>query len=133
MRKKLHDRRHNETRKVVYTHLSDGKEKNILITVGFDDDGIPREVFCADWKAGTDLHALVMDTCVLVSRLLQYGDTAAGLSEAMCEGPSLIGAIIAEVAKCKGPVIRRRGDDDFPLANSPKVPSGGAPQAAVLA
>lgn len=133
MRMKLKDRRQSETRKITFTHISSGKEQSILITVGFNDDGVPKEVFCADFKAGTDLHALVMDACILISRCLQYGDTAVELAEAMCKGPSLIGTIAAEVADCQGSIIRRKGDGDgMPIAKGPSSPSG-TPQAVAMA
>lgn len=100
-RNKLPDRRASETIKIKIS-LAGGKEQKILITIGFDDDGLPKEVFCADFKAGSDLHALIMDACILVSRCLQHGDTGAELLAAMCKGPSIIGSIVAAVADSRG-------------------------------
>lgn len=134
MRTKLPDRRQSETRKMTVVHAG-GKETKILITIGFDDDGVAKEVFCADFKAGSDLHALVMDACILISRCLQHGDTVVDLAKAMCEGPSVIGAILSEIANSSGPVIRwlgGEGDGFASLPQSPPPPSG-APQAAAMA
>lgn len=119
MRVKLPNRRPSETRCITYT-FEGGREARILITIGFDDDGAPKEVFCADFKCGTTLHSEVMDACVLVSRLLQYGEDASELSGAMCEGPSLIGTILNEVSQCHGPRTMRDDsgapvDPDKPL------------------
>src|SRR5690348_2268871 len=96
-RTKLRDRRASETRKITI-RFANGKEQKILITIGFDDAGEPKEVFCADFKAGTDLHPLIMDACILVSRCLQHGDSGADLLASMCEGPSLIGGIVQVIA-----------------------------------
>jgi hypothetical protein len=87
-------------------------EKNtfqILITVGFRDKELtqPYEVFCADWKAGTALHGIVMDSCIMFSRLLQYGDSPDELVKTFCTPPSLIGVIAETVCK-----LSRREDKD---------------------
>ncbi|WP_439398499.1 hypothetical protein ACRQ5Q_14535 [Bradyrhizobium sp. PMVTL-01] len=134
MRTKLPDRRQSETRKMTIVHAG-GTETKILITIGFDDEGVAKEVFCADFKAGSDLHALVMDACILISRCLQYGDTVAELAEAMCKGPSVIGAILTEIANSSGVVIRWRGGESDGFAPFPKNPTSpsGAPQAAAMA
>lgn len=92
MRTKLPDRRYSSTVKVRWVRY-DGKELNIQVTIGFDAEGKAREVFCGDFKAGSDNQAIVMDSCILLSRLLQHGDTPADLKASMCEPPSLIGAI----------------------------------------
>lgn len=101
MRTKLSDRRASETRKITFA-VESGGEMSVLITVGFDEEGEAKEVFCADFKAGTTLHSIVMDACVLFSRLLQHGDTPAELFASMCRPPSLIGAIAAAVSDSKG-------------------------------
>lgn len=126
MRVKLPNRRPSETRRITYT-FEGGNEAIILFTVGFDDDGAPKEVFCAPFKCGTTMHAEVMDACVLVSRLLQYGDDASELSGAMCQGPSLIGTIIREVSRCQGPSTMR---DD---AGAPVEPDTPRPDGAAVA
>ena|SRR6185437_3162212 len=120
-RKKLPERRASETSKITVT--IGGKEQKILITIGFDDDGLPKEVFCADFKAGSDLHALIMDACILVSRCLQHDDTGAELLAAMCKGPSIIGAIVAAVAGSRG----------RPFSRVPKPPRSPSPLPAAAA
>lgn len=133
MRTKLPNRRPSETRKVPF-ELATGKVQNLIITVGFDEDGLPKEVFCADFKAGSDLHALVMDTCVLVSRALQFGDVAEDLAASMCKGPSLIGAILAVVADCRGEPRARDGEvPTDPPPGGGGIDPGGATAAAELA
>jgi hypothetical protein len=96
MRERLADRRYSVNMPVLFT-MAHG---NIMltITVGFDANNRPREVFCADFKAGSDLHAVVMDACILLSRLLQHGDSPAELFASMCSPPSLIGTIARAIA-----------------------------------
>lgn len=99
-REKLPDRRPSITKKIPVA-MDSQSSVTILITVGFADDAMtqPREVFCANWKTGTALHAIVMDSCVLMSRLLQHGDSPRALADTLCRPPSLIGAIAAAVAE----------------------------------
>lgn len=99
-RDKLPNRRPSLTAKVPVT-LESGKAFQILITVGFKDDDmtIPYEVFTADFKAGTSLHSLVMDACIMFSRLLQHGDHPDELVKTFCTPPSLIGTIAETVCK----------------------------------
>jgi hypothetical protein len=59
-RKKLPYRRGAVTRKIPL-ELANGKSIPILVTVGFDSEGRVSEVFCADFKAGSDAHAIVVD------------------------------------------------------------------------
>ncbi len=129
MRMKLGDRRANETRKLTFA-FANGREQSLLITIGFDDDGVPKEVFCADFKAGSDLHPIVMDACILVSRILQHGDLAADLSASMCKGPSLIGAIVAAVADSSGPNRRLGGGAPALPPRQPDAPADAAAMAA---
>lgn len=120
-RTRLNDRRPSITRTLNFLQ-ENGNVTKILITIGFDAQEKPREVFCADFKAGTTLHSIVMDACVMFSRLLQYGDTPAELLQSVCIPPSLIGQIAAAVAATKldGPSdpINVRVPTDF-------SPSGG--------
>jgi hypothetical protein len=103
MRRKLPDRRLSITSKVPVT--LDMKTWKILITVGFEvqihlgkKHNVPLEVFCADFKAGTAIHTIVMDACILMSRLLQHGDTPEDIVKSLCQPPSLVG-IIAQAVK----------------------------------
>jgi hypothetical protein len=56
--------------------MGNGVEVKLKITIGFTDRTMatPVQVFCADFKAGSDFHAIIMDGCILISRLLQFGD-----------------------------------------------------------
>lgn len=101
-RQRLPDRRLNATRKVTWATYG-GNEQSILVTFGFQRVWGPEcepqysvaEIFCADFKAGSDTQAIVTDACVLISRLLQSSnDTVADLRKSMCEPPSLIGCIL---------------------------------------
>lgn len=88
----------------VKVELSEGKAVKVLVTVGFYEEGHPREgkpceVFCADFKAGTQLHGIIMDACVLMSRLLQHGETADELAAAFSKPPSLLGRIAQAVGE----------------------------------
>jgi hypothetical protein len=76
----------------------EGKTQEVIVTVGFDLEGKPREVFCADWKSGAAMHSIVIDACILLSRLLQHGDSPADLAVTLCQPPSVLGAIAAHVA-----------------------------------
>lgn len=85
-RTRLADRRYSETHRVEVE--MDLKPKIILVTIGFDERGRPSEVFCADFKAGTSMHGIVMDACIVLSRLLQHGDDPADILRGMSGGPA---------------------------------------------
>ncbi len=97
-RKRLPDRRQAET-----VDLWHG-DRRFHVTIGQYDDGRPGEVFIHGAKPGSDTDLLCDDIGVLISRLLQHGDTpdalAAGLGRlGNGQGPaSLIGAIAASLA-----------------------------------
>ncbi len=91
-RNKLDPRRLCINRHVTFQSAA-GREIKLVVTIGFSNDGNASEVFCADFRAGSDNQALVMDACILLSRLLQHGDTPAELLQSMCSPPSLIGTI----------------------------------------
>ena len=97
-RAKLPDRRPNLTQKV-YFALAGGKEVKLLVTVGFNSLNKPMEVFASDFKAGTDMHTIIMDACVMMSRLLQHGDTPLELYKALAQPPSVLGAIAKAIAE----------------------------------
>lgn len=103
MRTKLPDRRGSVNRNV-YFESANGNQVKVVVTVGYDDQCRAREVFCADFKAGSNTQAIVMDACILVSRLLQHdGETPEALAASMCSPPSLIGAIIRAIYEDQGP------------------------------
>lgn len=92
MRIKLHERRLCINIPIVFTSVA-GPQFKIVITAGYDASYKLKEVFCADFKSGSDNQALIMDACILLSRLLQHGDTPQELVDSMCTPPSLIGTI----------------------------------------
>jgi len=74
VRNKLPDRREAATRKVPYEQAN-GRSVTLLVTIGFHPETKRvSEIFCADFKAGSEFHAIIMDTCILLSRLFQHGD-----------------------------------------------------------
>jgi hypothetical protein len=79
-----------------------------LLGLGFDGAGTVREIFLEGPKAGTDLQALAIDAGIVLSRLLQRGDTVAeiarslnGLGETGDAPPSLIHAAVAHAARAE--------------------------------
>ena len=96
MRTKLANKRGSVN--VTLAHaLPAGRELRFHVTFGFDDNGDVREVFCADFRAGSETHAQIMDACILLSRLLQHGDEPRELHKSMCSPPSLIGPIVRAI------------------------------------
>ena len=97
-RKHLPDRRQCET-----MDLWHGGRRYHL-TIGEYPDGRPGEVFIHGAKPGSDADLLGDDIGVLISRLLQHGDSPAALAAGLGklgngQGPaSLIGAIAGVVA-----------------------------------
>lgn len=102
----------------------DHSEVKVLVTVGFDPQGNPMEVFCASFKAGTSLHAIVMDACILYSRLLQYGDRPSVILRGMCQPYSLVGRIAEEVARYE---IPKASGEAEPLPIEPVGPKSFTP------
>lgn len=97
-RQKLADRRPNITCRVPWVRANGDSRTVLLVTIGFDEELNAREVFCADFKAGSDSHPLVIDSCILISRLLQHGTRPEDLLQSLCGEPlSLIGQIVAYV------------------------------------
>ena len=103
MRVRLPDRRPSITRYVAF-FMNSGQEIALTVTFGFNEVGDVREVFCDDFKAGSDMHATVMDACILLSRLLQHGDTPEQLAATLSNPPSVIGTIAKAVSEI-GPLI----------------------------
>lgn len=101
MRTNLPTRRPNITAKVGHNN------EIYLITFGFDTEDTIREVFCADPRVGTDIHALLTDACILISIYLQSGGEPELLVTSLGEnrdegkdhGPpsSVIGAIVHSI------------------------------------
>lgn len=95
-REKLPDRRSSLTIRVPYQSI------NLLLTVGWnaeDPERRLRGVFCASFSAGSDTQTIVVDACILLSRLYQHGDTPAEVAETLkSDTPSLLGTIARVVA-----------------------------------
>lgn len=99
-RSRLPDRRHAETISVPV--VMGEKNVNVLVTFGFDRDQPPwrvTEMFCADFKAGSEYHRLTVDTCIMASRLFQHGVTARDLFASMGDPPSLIASLLSVAAR----------------------------------
>jgi hypothetical protein len=96
MRDKLPERRPNRTRQLTIDW--GGRPKHVLVTFGFNQKKRISEVFCADFKVGTEAHAIVVDACILLSRLFQHGDTPKEVAAALGEG-SLIKSIATAAAE----------------------------------
>ena len=94
-RTKLPARRLSVTQKVGI--VLDSKDITLLITIGLDTSYIPRDVFCANFKAGTSMHAIVTDACILLSLLLQHNEDPLTIAARMTPG-SLIEALCNAVA-----------------------------------
>jgi hypothetical protein len=99
VRDKLPDRRPSLTTKV-FVEI-DGHKYKILLTIGFRDEAMtkPAEVFSSSFKVGTQLNAIVSDSCVLLSRLYQHGDDPKEIAEGLSEPRSLVGEIALAVSK----------------------------------
>lgn len=115
MRSKLPERRLSVTAKVIHI-AADKSEQEYLITFGFDREGYIREVFCADPRIGSDIHALLTDSCILLSILMQTGSEPERLVKSLGEnrnegetsGPpsSIIGAIARAIL-----TLQKEADD----------------------
>lgn len=126
-RQVLPSRRPSVTSKVRVL-MDNEREIKILITIGFDPAGRPAEVFCADFKAGTALHSIVMDACICFSRLLQHGDTPKDILRGMSAPLSLLGAIASAVAEFECPPDTGKTEPEpepEPVRPRPTEPTGG--------
>lgn len=107
----LPDRRYSANREIEF------KGSKFTVTVGFNNEGEPKEVFADGAKQGSALAAIVSDACVLVSVSLQHGISASELGESLGREPdplrgqgadrpaSPIGIIIEAVAEPLGAVV----------------------------
>lgn len=105
-RNKLPFRRTSITTEVMHTNAV-GNPERYLITIGFNEEGRAREVFCANPMIGSDMHAILTDGCILLSIYLQTGGDPEKLIRSLGEsreegagtGPpsSVFGAIAREI------------------------------------
>lgn len=68
-------------RRVQVTTVVEWQGREWLMGVGFAPDGTAREVFADGVKSGQDMEALLDDSCVLMSLLLQSGETIGSIAE----------------------------------------------------
>lgn len=98
---RLPDRRPSVTERVRHT-LATGGTVSVLVTFSFDERGKVREIFTADFKAGSDSQTLIVDASILVSRLLQYGNTPSTLLASLSEPTSIVGSILRAAIALEG-------------------------------
>jgi hypothetical protein len=98
-RVQLPDRRPNVTERVRHEWAT-GQEQHLLVTFGFNRHGKVKEMFCADFKEGTDMHTLIGDACMVVSLLLQHGYSPADILTKMAPHPrSVLHTLVDAAAK----------------------------------
>ncbi|MBM3518448.1 MAG: ribonucleotide reductase [Alphaproteobacteria bacterium] len=103
-RARMPERRIADTRELVFDNV------RFTVTVGVYPDGRPGEVFARGARAGSQLDGLIDDACVVVSRLLQHGEAAVIIQNALGRDgdrpASVIGAIADIVAEIDREVLR---------------------------
>ena len=96
-RQRLPDRRPAITRTINWA----GKEYSV--SIGYWIDGRPGEIFMDGPKTGSDMRAILADTCVVISLALQHGIEPAALAHSLARVPvsetesataSVIGAVV---------------------------------------
>ena len=100
-RNRLPDRRHALTETIEF----EGRRWNVQI--GFYPDGRPGEVFADGVKTGSSMEALIDDSCVMLSLLLQWGCPPADLyahlaregNDTASPAASLIGVLALKIAE----------------------------------
>lgn len=99
----LPDRRPNVTAKVDHV-FAGGRTQKLIVTFGLDAEALKnrkilvREIFCADFKEGTDLHTLITDACVCLSLLLQHGYSVSAVLAKMASAPKSLLYSLVEAA-----------------------------------
>lgn len=78
----LPHRRRNETRTIQH------REQPIEVTVGFDAEGQPREVFATGPREGSDMQHVLSDACVLISLALQHDIAPVALAKSLGTVPA---------------------------------------------
>ena len=81
-RQRLPNRRDNESREIEVDEL------RCLVTVGFDEEQRPREIFINHSKQGSKIDTLLADIAVLVSIGLQEGIPPAAMAKSLARLPS---------------------------------------------
>lgn len=97
-RTQIPDRRAAVTETIFY-HTTTGGQIKMLVTFGLDaEHKRVIELFCADFKAGTDQHTLVMDVCVMLSLLMQHGYEPKNLLSRLAGVPRSLAGQLMEAA-----------------------------------
>ena len=105
-----------------------GAAVRLLATVGFDEEGVPREVFLCGAKDGSGLAAILDDASVVISIALQHGVTAAALAKSVARLPERLDGPAVKAASAIGAVLDLvRG-----LAPAVEAPAVGAEPRLVL-
>ena len=76
-RRRLPHRRPNESVDVEF------EGARYTVTIGYQQDGTPAEVFCHGAKSGSAMDRLLDDACVALSLLLQHDVDPAALAHSM--------------------------------------------------
>lgn len=100
-RVQLPQRRPNATREVEH-----GGHR-FTVTIGFDLEGRPKEVFADGLKIGTGLGHVIADACIWASILLQHGAMPAELGKSLSrvpvagwdEGATVPGSVLGAIAE----------------------------------
>lgn len=79
------------------TETAEYRGQPIAITVGFDLDGTPREVFANGAKEGSDMQHTLCDSCIIISIALQSGIEATALSRHLGTIPGWVNGKEGEV------------------------------------
>lgn len=90
------NRRLSVTRPVDHK-LTTGNVNRILVTFGLDNGRVV-ELFCADFKAGTDMHSFVVDTSIVLSLLLQHGYRPSAVADKLTGQPHSLLRTLVEAA-----------------------------------
>ena len=85
----------NRRRHLLETMKWEGRRWEVC--VGFNEQGLAREVFVDGVKVGSELEALVNDACVVISLLLQSGMPAVELARHLAREGIAAGAPVASV------------------------------------
>ncbi len=111
-RHELPNRREQRTQRVTWSAEEGGWEAKAYVSAGFDPrSGILYEVFIRGaGKSGSERDFMLDDIAVVISRALQFGDTARSLAAGMGRTPegkptSLIGAVLDAVVDIEAEYI----------------------------
>ena len=112
-RKRLPNRRRSETTTIHF------RRRAYILTVGFDQDGRARETFVdPEAAAGSDTALELADAAVLISILLQHGETPAALARSLSQVPEIQdGQLVTRPGSAAGAILAA-------LAAIPDLPPG---------